>query len=154
MEKKKKNKGGKRKDGKPIVHKLQSHLAEVVAEDLAKPPAQRAKNKRELLMRAGYSPTSSSANTELALTSAGFIQALKNRGVTPEAISNVYNDALGAKIVTVFKGEARESEVPDHKIRMQSAAALTELTGIKKPDNVVAVQVNIGTEELKSMLNF
>lgn len=103
----------------------------------------------ELLGLAGYSPKTIDKMPHLPFTSQGFQKALAEAGATPDKMARVVNEAMDAKVVTVFHGEAQESDAPDHAIRLRAADQLADLTGAKITRvQVQSVNVNLDGGDL------
>lgn len=110
-------------------------------------------SRTQLLMLTGYSRGTIEKTPSKAFTSQGFQNALAEAGVTPDKMARVVNEAMDAKVVTVFHGEAQESNAPDHAIRLRAADQLAELTGAKITKvQVQSVNVNLDGGDLLSAL--
>ena len=66
------------------------------------------------------------------LDSRSFREIADSIGLGRESIAKVIQDAARAKVVVTFKGEAIETDAPDHKIRLAAASLLGDFTGEKK----------------------
>ena len=86
----------------------------------------------DVMMSVGYAPSTIDRNQTKIFSSQGFQNALVALGATPEKILTPALDALQATQTTAYQGEITETNVPDHKIRMQGADQLAEFLGIKK----------------------
>lgn len=131
---------------------LHERLADATVESMASSdPVSRG----ELMRRVGYSSTTAKDRVARTFSSKAFLDALAARGVTQDKISKVFDDAMKANVVTVFKGQARESNVPDHKLRLQAVDKLGDFTGQKK--KVVesrTVKVDLTGDDLRKSLGF
>tara|TARA_R100000501_G_C2605180_1_gene101181 strand:- start:97 stop:552 length:456 start_codon:yes stop_codon:yes gene_type:complete len=111
------------------------------------------KSKTNMLLEAGYSMMTARANVQKAFTTTGFLEALERRGVTHDKITKVFDDAIQAKTVVVHKGEAYESNAPDHKTRLSAVNSLGDYTGMRKTHvSTTSVNVDINTEDLADLL--
>jgi len=130
--------------------------AEILAKEVIKADEKgETVTKGELLRRSGYASTTIAKQTAKPFTTQAFQNALRVHGVNDETISGVFKDALHAKQGAWFKGKYKEADVADHKIRMESAKNLAELSGLKKiVIETHNVNVNIEGEDLRSMLGF
>lgn len=110
-------------------------------------------SKKQLLVLSGYSPSTIEATPFKPFTAQGFQKALAEAGATPDKMARVVNDAMDAKVVTVFRGQAEESSTPDHAIRLRAADQLADLTGAKITKiQVQSVNVNLDGADFASML--
>lgn len=132
------------------VSPMQAKLAEIVVEESVK---KRGRSKKDMMLEAGYSLHSARADANRAFTSEGFKHALAELGGTQEKIAKVFLDAMQAKVVSVYRGEAHETDVPDHKTRLAAADKLGDFTG-QKSINIKqqAVHLHASVGELDGML--
>lgn len=76
-------------------------------------------------------------------------------GLGEKQVQKVIADAMQANTVTVFKGDAHESDVPDHKVRIAATNLLADVTGLKK---VVVenhnINVDMSADDVRGMLGF
>ena len=143
-------KGGRAKKGKSVKLMHQA-LAQAIAEDAEKEPVKR-RTKQELLTVAGYTGIVGKQKAEVWSTQ-GLREALAARGFTQEKMSRVLEEAADAKVVTVFKGDARETDAPDHAIRLRAVDQLADVMGLKKLTVAqLNVDVNMGEEATKDLL--
>ena len=146
METKEKKVKTKRKGTKA----LHVALAKEVAQDL-KDGGQ--KTRRELMENAGYSKASADSNQRKVYTSEGFRRELAKQGFTEELKAKVFQEAAQANIVTIFKGQATETDVADHKIRMQAISLAGDFTGDKKTvHEVKSINVNLKDADIAQFL--
>lgn len=123
--------------------------AEVIENTKRKKPLTRV----QLLTLAGYSQGTIEGTPSKPFTAQGFQRALAEAGATPDKMARVVNEAMDAKVVTVFHGQAEESNAPDHAIRLRAADQLAELTGAKITKvQVQSVNVNLDGGDLLSAL--
>lgn len=123
--------------------------AEVVENVKRKKPLTRT----QLLMLSGYSRGTIDKTPSKPFTTQGFQNALAEAGATPDKMARVVNDAMDAKVVTVFRGHAEESATPDHAIRLRAADQLADLTGAKITKiQVQSVNVNLDGADLAKMM--
>jgi len=107
----------------------------------------------ELVRRAGYAPSVANAHVGRVWDSRGVQEALAKVGVTPEKVMKVLDDAMVAKVVTVFHGDARETDAPDHAIRLRAADQIADVVGLKKMTiEQRNINVNMEMDELNAML--
>ena len=79
----------------------------------------------------------------------GFQNALAEAGATPDKMARVVNEAMDARAVVTYRGEAKESDAPDHAIRLRAADQLADLTGAKITRvQVQSVNVNLDGGDL------
>lgn len=131
---------------------LGEKLADVTAKALAKGEKIQAS---KLMREAGYSRGTIEAGVRGTFTSRAFTEAMARRGITADKIASVYEDAMKANIVTVYRGQAKETGVPDHKMRVTSADHLATITGIKKQlHEHKTVNVTLDGGDLRDMLGF
>lgn len=88
---------------------------------------------REAAIRAGYSPSVARSKASDILrrpvVQSALSDALARQGVTLAKIVKPIADALKAKVVTTFLGRAFESEIPDHRTRLEAAELGISLHG-------------------------
>lgn len=142
-------KGGRAKKGKSekLMH---AKLAEVVVSN-----AKRKKKltPKEMLQIAGYSPQVVRKRTAEVWSTQGLRDALANHGFTQEKMTKVLKEASEARVVAVFKGDARETEAPDHAIRLRAVDQLADVMGLKKMTlATLNVDVNMSEEDTKKLL--
>ena len=120
-------------------------LAFVVAETIRKG---QMKTKATMMREAGFSEHSIKKQPQLAWNSKGFIEALKAQGLGIEKIGATIGNAMEAGTVVAFKGDATETDAPDHKTRLQAAGMLAKYTGldVARSQNV-NVNVEVQTQE-------
>ena len=80
----------------------------------------------------GYSRSAAAKSQRRVLDSRSFREIADSIGLGRESIAKVIQDAARAKVVVTFKGEAIETDAPDHKIRLAAASLLGDFTGEKK----------------------
>lgn len=107
--------------------------------------------KGELMRRAGYPPSVVRTRTKDTFTAAGFRALCEANGLTGNRIREVVDDALQAKTVVTFQGDAKESDAPDHAIRLRAAEYLGKITGLQV-DRVQNVNINIDAQEAATLL--
>ncbi len=123
--------------------------AEVVENTKREKPLTRT----QLLTLAGYSHGTIDGTPSKPFTSQGFQKALAEAGATPDKMARVVNEAMDARAVVTYRGEARESEAPDHSIRLRAADQLADLTGAKITKvQVQSVNVNLDGSDLLTAL--
>ena len=143
-------KGGRARKGKNYKQYAEA-LADEVLKDAQKEPSKR-RTKAELLAVAGYLPSVGKKSAEVWNTQS-LREALAKRGFTQEKMSRVLEEAADAKVVTVFKGDARETDAPDHAIRLRAVDQLADVMGLKKLTVAqLNVDVNMGEEATKDLL--
>lgn len=107
----------------------------------------------EMLGFAGYGKGTLEKTPSRPFTSQGFQLALREAGVDESKMSRVVSEAMDAKVITTFHGEARESDAPDHAIRLRAADQLADLTGAKITKiQVQSVNVNLNGDDLAKMM--
>ena len=128
----------------------QERLARVVAEETKNPVG---KTKEQMMLESGYSKMTAKTHMGQAFTAEGFKHSLKVLGVDEEKIANVFREAIEAKTVVTYRGDAYESDVPDHKLRVQAADKLSEITGMKKKHvKVESVSLNLTSSDVDGLL--
>ena len=136
---------------KPSVSALHRELAKQVVEVAKK--GETNKTKADLMQAAGYSGATARSSAARVWSSDGFQAALAEHGLTPAKLSKVFNDAVGANVVTIFKGNATQTDVPDHKIRLQAVSLAGDFLGAKKQvHEVKKINVNISEESMADIL--
>ena len=136
---------------KPSPNMLQARLADAVIEEAKKPKPEFTR--QELMEKVGYSSVTADKQSARVWSSDGFQRALAARGCTPDKISKVFEEAAAANVVVVSKGEAYETDVADHKIRMQAADKMAELSGAKKLIiETHNINVNVDGADIAKML--
>lgn len=144
--------GGRAKKGKS-VKMMHDALAEEITKD-AERPANKRRTKEELLRVAGYTGIAGKQKAEVWNTQ-GLREALARRGFGQDKMMKVLQEAAEAKIVTVFKGEAKETEAPDHAIRLRAVDQVADVMGLKKMNvQTINVDVKMEADDLKTMLGF
>jgi hypothetical protein len=145
-------KGGGRRKGRS-VKLMHEALADGIAENARREPSKR-RTKQELLAAAGYLGTVGKQKAEVWSTK-GLQEALAKRGFTNDKMSKVLAEAAEAKVVTVYRGEATETEAPDHAIRLRAVDQLSDVMGLKKMNlQTVNIDVNMQGEDVLGMLGF
>lgn len=89
--------------------------------------------KREAARESGYSAAISQRPLRIIETERLRAQAqaaLRRQGATMDKAARVVSEAMNANVVTVFEGVAEESEIPDHKTRVQAAKVTADLMGL------------------------
>lgn len=105
------------------------------------------KSKTDILLASGYSQSTIARKGAGRLIEQNPILQgkLAEYGFSQEKVAKVLEEAASANIVTVFKGHASETDVPDHKLRMQAISLVGDFTGTKK-STVEKKVVNINVE--------
>lgn len=86
--------------------------------------------KAELMRRAGYAPATINARQTRAWNSRGFIEAMQEAGLGVESIQKVVKEAMEAKAVVTYQGDAKETDAPDHAIRLRATELAAKYTGL------------------------
>lgn len=90
-------------------------------------------NKREAAVRAGYAATTAAKKVtsilRRPLIATALTKALEREGVTLGRVVKPIVDALKANVVTTFQGRAFESDVPDHRTRLEASELAISLHG-------------------------
>lgn len=86
-------------------------------------------SKAELMRRAGYSDASVN-NLTKGWTSRGFREAMAESGLGVGSIKKVIEDAMNARAVVTFQGDAKETDAPDHAIRLRATDLAAKYTGL------------------------
>lgn len=108
---------------------------------------------QEVLQKVGYSRAVAEKQAKRVLDSRSFREIADSVGLGRESIAKVIQDASRAKVVVTFKGEAIETDAPDHKIRLAAASLLGDFTGDKK--TIVEthnLNVNIPEDAVRKMV--
>ena len=119
-----------------VIHKPKKRVDvrhEMLARELAK-DAQSGKPRpvKQVMEDVGYSSSVAKHQQRRVLDSRSFREIAESIGLGRESIAKVIQDAARAKVVVTFKGEAIETDAPDHKIRLAAASLLGDFTGEKK----------------------
>lgn len=134
------------------VRPTQKHkrlAAEVIQNTKREKPLTRT----QMLMLSGYSRGTVDKTPFKPFTTQGFQVALREAGVDESKMSRVVSEAMDAKVITTFHGEARETDAPDHAIRLRAADQLADLTGAKITKiQVQSVNVNLNSDDLAQMM--
>ena len=85
--------------------------------------------KQQIIEAAGYSPRTASTNV---FESTNVREALKGLNITPSTVLKTLKDAQKANVVVTYRGEAHESDVPDHRMRTKASVDIAEIAGMKK----------------------
>ena len=145
-----KKKGARRK---VVATPRQEVLADIYVKELKKPKGAKRKSKEQMMLEAGFSSTNAQKKSKRTFTSQGFLEALAERGITQSKMTKVFDDAMAANVVTVYRGKVSESDVPDHKIRLQSLSLLGDFLGTKKMQiQQTNVNVNLTDDDARTML--
>jgi len=132
-----------RKKGIPLTAR-QEKVVQILASGTTK-------NKGEILKEAGYAP-STYQHPKKVFSTEGVQMALKELGINPMSIMRTLTEAQKANIVTTYRGETTETDVPDHKLRAKVAVDMAEITGMKKlhikQENI---NVNLDISEAKDL---
>lgn len=106
-------------------------------------------------MSVGYSLSSATEKPERLVSSNPILQAkLQEYGFTQEKVAKVIEEAANANVVSVFHGEVTESDVADHKVRMQAVSLLGDFTGTKKSTiEKKVVNINVDSGDLDRILS-
>lgn len=129
-------------------------------QQLAKKYAEALRNgenvtKKQLLLEAGYSECTANTHTSLPFDSRGFKMALRDVGIDPTDVTQVFKDAMQANRVVEYRGTAQESDVPDHRIRLDAAKTLGKYAGLEKhvvETHNINVDADADIDDLKTML--
>jgi hypothetical protein len=113
--------------------------------------------KADLLRRAGYTESVAQKGKTnpngTPWTSEAFRETLANSGFTVQKLNKIYEDASQANVVAVFQGEANETNVPDHAMRLKAAKDIAELSGLHvKRTQSVNVNIDTNAEEMSALL--
>ena len=119
-----------------VIHKPRKRVDvrhEALARELAK-DAQSGKPRpvKQVMEAVGYSRQVARSQQRRVLDSRSFREIADSIGLGRESIAKVIQDAARANVVVTFKGEAIETDAPDHKIRLAAASLLGDFTGEKK----------------------
>lgn len=114
-------------------------------------------SKAELMRRAGYAPSTAdrgkSKSNGTPWTSEAFREVLSSSGFTVQKLNKIYEDASQANVVAVYQGEANETNVPDHAMRLKAAKDIAELSGLHvKRTQSVNVNIDTNTDEMRELL--
>ena len=110
---------------------LQEDLAEAIVKN-KKLPRDKRKNKRDLLVSAGYSPITAKANPQVIIDQKGVQKALENFGLTRDLITKALVDDINAKPSKRVKELALGADIlgmteHDEKIPSQITNNLTQI---------------------------
>jgi hypothetical protein len=131
----------------------QEALADVYVRELKKPKGEKKMSKQAMMEEVGMSPSTASSKSRRTFTSQGFLEALAERGITQSKMTKVFDEAMAANVVTVFKGQATETDAPDHKTRLASLSLMGDFLGMKKTTiQQLNVNVNMDDEDARTML--
>jgi len=132
------------------IQPKQENLARIAIKEAKNPSG---KTKKQMMLEAGYSISSAQSRATRAFEGNGFKTALTKFGFTQDKINKVFDEAAQAKTVVTYKGDAIETDAPDHKTRLQAVSLLGDFTGQKiKNINVQSVNVNLNAEDMMDML--
>jgi len=130
----------------------QEKLASVVVEHAARKDKISPLTKGQLVELAGYAP-SSVQDPQRAFNSKGFLAALAKRGFNMEKAAKVMEEGLEANIVTVYRGEANNTDAPDYKTRHSYLSLMGDFLGMKTQNHrVESVNVNMTASEFKDII--
>src|SRR3990172_6691780 len=114
---------------KPLASTLQRRLANEI---MNAANIRENVTRTELVRRAGYAPSMADRAVGRIWDSEGLQNALAEMGITPQKMVKVLDDGMQAKVVTVFHGDAHETNAPDHSIRLKAIDQLADVMGLKK----------------------
>ncbi len=117
----------------------------LVKEILLNQKREKPLTQEQMMRRVGYSKSTAHAQMRRVLSSESIKEAFEENGINPNSIQKVIKDAMNAKVVTIFKGDAFESDAPDHKVRMAAVSLAGDFTGTKKVV-VESKSININAE--------
>ena len=98
---------------------------------------------KEVLEKVGYSREVARTQAKRVMTSESLQLHLAEHGLGEYQVRKVLSEAMEANTVVVFKGQAHESDVPDHRMRVGALSLLADVTGLKK---VVVENHNINVD--------
>lgn len=140
-----------------VVHKTKKRVDprhEALARELAKDAEGGVPRPyTEVMQAAGYSRSVAEKSAKRTLQSASFREVAESIGLTRDKIAKVISDAARANMVVTFKGEAIETDAPDHKTRLAAASLFGDFTGEKK--TVIeqrTLNVDVPEEVVKKMV--
>lgn len=114
-------------------------------------------SKAEILRRAGYAPSvvaRGATGSGSPWTADEFRRGLIASGLGPDVIHKVVEEAAGAKVVSNYRGEVIESDVPDHAIRLKSAQFLADLHGVRvRRTESKSVNINLDADQAAELLD-
>jgi hypothetical protein len=96
----------------------------------------KAVDRKELMLKVGYSRSTAEKKTAEVFKSPGFLAALEEMGVNGEKIVKTINNALEARLTSTYRGGIVESDEPDHQTRLKAANSLADLLGLKHKKTV------------------
>lgn len=107
--------------------------------------------KAQIMREAGYSPSTihrGGANSgKTPWTAEAFRDSLAKSGLGLDKIQKVLNDAMEANTIAVYQGEAKETDAPDHSIRLKAVKQIADISGltVKRTASVnVDIQADAG----------
>lgn len=111
------------------------------------------KSKSALLREAGYSATTIDATPSRPWNTRGFKESMEAQGYTVDKIAKVVSEAMGATEVVVFAGQANETAIPAHSVRMAAAKMAAQYTGVEvQRSQHINVDVQIESSEAAKLL--
>lgn len=106
---------------------------EALADELMKDiKSGKRRTTKEVMKAVGYSDLTASHQQTRTLTSESLRQCLLARGLDETKIHKVLDEAMGAGVVTTYKGTATETDAPDYKTRLAAVGMLGDFMGLKK----------------------
>lgn len=108
-------------------------------------------SQKEALLAVGYSEAVAS-NPQHVWSTKGVQEALTILGLRPDTLVGVAADALDAKQTATYRGEVIESDLPDHKIRLEAMEKIAKISGLIKDQP--SVNVNDIKIQMDGMKNF
>jgi hypothetical protein len=111
------------------VDPRQDALADEIIKDIK---SGKRRTTKELMKTVGYSSNTATKQGTRTLTSESLRQCLLAKGLDEDRMRKVLDDAMGAGVVTTFKGDAKETDAPDYKTRLAAVNMLGEFMGLKK----------------------
>ena len=142
--------GGKKGKGRS-KHLLQNRLVAETIKQANDPMDLRTK--AEIMLAAGYSSRTVEKKSSAIWSAEGVQEAFAAAGLSPQFMSKIYGEAGKANVVTVFHGDAQETDAPDHSIRLRAADQIADVMGLKKMTiEQRTINVNLGGDELMASL--
>lgn len=106
------------------------------------------------MREAGYAESTIDKAPKYAWSSRGFLDALKDRGITTDKIGEKIDEAMNAGVVVVNKGDAVETSAPDYQTRLRATAMLAKYTGldVQRSQNV-NINVEVETKQAEDLFS-
>lgn len=139
---------------KPKAKNLTMRQQNIVSRMVKNAKEGKSESAKELLLASGYSANSAENNPGKILKSQTLQEYLQEH-LPKELQQKVLAEALNAKTVVAYRGDARETDAPDYATRLKALSLVGDFMGTKIVNvRQTSVNVNASTDELRQLLGF